>query len=348
MEINSLEDLSPQAIEDRDWDIIMKAVYKTQTITSTFKTISVSISGGSDSDIMLDLLWRNTEDKSKLHFVFFDTGIEYAATKEHLDYLEHKYGITITRRKAKVPVPMGCQKYGVPFLSKDLASKIGSLQHNGFDFAGDGWKTYEELMEKYPHCKRSITWWCNANGYTFSIARTKLLKEYMIEHPPTFKISDRCCWGAKKSNAHEYAKEIGADLECIGVRKAEGGIRATANKNCFEWRDAPVQSYRPLFWFWDSTKIMYEQEYGVTHSRRYTEYGMKRTGCAGCPFNSRFQQDIEILEKFEPKLLKAINNVFGQSYEYTLAYRQYKEEHSKMPKIQKGQMTIFDTEDKQP
>lgn len=74
---------------------------------------------------------------------------------------------------------------------------------------------------------------------------------------------------------------------------------------------------------------------------------MKRTGCAGCPFNSRFQQDIEILGKYEPKLLKAINNVFGQSHEYTLAYRQYKEEHSKMPKIQKGQMTIFETEEKQ-
>ena len=48
----------------------------------------VSLSGGADSDDMLDLLLRTCEDKDKLKFVWFNTGIEYNATKEHLNLLE--------------------------------------------------------------------------------------------------------------------------------------------------------------------------------------------------------------------------------------------------------------------
>lgn len=59
------------------------------------KRIMVSLSGGSDSDIMLDLIQRVLAEKrynydSEIHYVFFDTGIEYEATKRHLDYLEQK------------------------------------------------------------------------------------------------------------------------------------------------------------------------------------------------------------------------------------------------------------------
>ena len=50
--------------------------------------ILCSVSGGSDSDIMVDLFCKFNKDK--VTFVFFDTGLEYKATKEHLKYLEDK------------------------------------------------------------------------------------------------------------------------------------------------------------------------------------------------------------------------------------------------------------------
>ena len=59
-----------------------------------YKKIVCSISGGSDSDVMLDIIWRCDKD-NKVDYVWFDTGLEYQATKEHLKYLENKYNIKI-------------------------------------------------------------------------------------------------------------------------------------------------------------------------------------------------------------------------------------------------------------
>lgn len=58
-------------------------------------------------------------------------------------------------------------------------------------------------------------------------------------------------------------------------------------------------------------------------SKCYTEYGLKRTGCAGCPFGRDFEYELEVIQKYEPKLYKAVNNIFGDSYEYTRKYREF-------------------------
>ena len=296
--------------------------------------------GGADSDIMLDLIWRKQKEKifdCEIRYVFFDTGIELKATKDHLDYLEKRYGIQIERVRANVPVPLGCIKYGVPFLSKDISAKINSLQNNNFDFANDGNKSYEELASKYPKCKASIKWWCNKKPKGYGIEANVLLKEFMIENPPTFPISSRCCNGAKKDTSHSYEKEKNIDLKCIGVRKAEGGIRATKIKNCFS--DGKIKVYRPIFWFTDKDKAQYEDFYDIVHSKCYTEYDFKRTGCCGCPYNSKFEEDLEKIKDKEPMLYLAVNNIFGKSYEYTRMYRQFKKE--KKEGVFKGQENMF-------
>ena len=59
-----------------------------------YKNGICSVSGGSDSDVMLDICWRCDKD-NKIQYVWFDTGLEYQATKEHLKYLEEKYDIEI-------------------------------------------------------------------------------------------------------------------------------------------------------------------------------------------------------------------------------------------------------------
>lgn len=45
------------------------------------------VSGGADSDDMLDIVWRCDLD-NKVIYAWFDTGLEYQATKDHLEYLE--------------------------------------------------------------------------------------------------------------------------------------------------------------------------------------------------------------------------------------------------------------------
>lgn len=323
MELRKATDLTDLLKNCPDNKVICESLVKAYTkINDTkYKKIFCSVSGGSDSDIMLDICWRVDKD-NKVEYVFFDTGIEYQATKDHLKYLEQKYGISIKRRKATVPVVAGCKKYGLPFLSKDISAKIYSLQHNNFDFAVDGLKTYEELSVKYPKCKSVLKWWCNAKD-SFNIKNTSFLKEFMIQNPPTFKISHRCCEGAKKNPSKLYEKEAKVDLKCVGVRQSEGGVRAQAYKSCFDDNGDAHDNYRPLFWFKDTDKEEYETYYQIKHSKCYTEYGFKRTGCAGCPFNSKFDIDLVQIKQHEPKLYKAINTIFKDAYEYTRKYKAF-------------------------
>lgn len=310
--------------------------------------ILISLSGGSDSDIMLDFLLRVRQEntynyRGEMLFVFFDTGIESQATKEHLDFLEQKYNIKIERIRAKVPVPLGCKKYGLPFISKFISQMIERLQKHNFDFVNDGNKSFEELNIKYPKMVGALTWWCNkypaqqGKKSHFNIDNNRYLKEFMISNPPDFKISDKCCYGAKKKPSADFEKNNTIDLKCLGIRQAEGGIRSSSNKSCFDDNisyDAEHPNkkqyfdvYRPIFWFSDKDKKEYEEFFGVTHSRCYTEYGFKRTGCMGCPFNSKWQEDLEILKVKEPLLHKAVTNIFAKSYEYTLKYREFKKKY---------------------
>ena len=41
---------------------------------------------------------------------------------------------------------------------------------------------------------------------------------------------------------------------------------------------------------------------------------MKRTGCVGCPFNSKVAQELHLAKQYEPKLYKACFGVFRESY----------------------------------
>jgi 3'-phosphoadenosine 5'-phosphosulfate sulfotransferase (PAPS reductase)/FAD synthetase len=83
----------------KDNESITKAFLKANSVIKQFNTPYCSISGGKDSDVMLDIIYRVDYTK-KVKYVFFDTGIEYNATKQHLDYLENKYGIIIERLKS--------------------------------------------------------------------------------------------------------------------------------------------------------------------------------------------------------------------------------------------------------
>ena len=96
-----------------------------------------------------------------------------------------------------------------------------------------------------------------------------------------------------------------------------------------------------MFWYTNDDKICYEQHYGVEHSKLYTEYGLKRTGCCGCPYGRNLDFELEVLKEHEPNLYKAVCNVFKDSYEYTRKYRQFCQKMNRKTKDY-CQMTIDD------
>lgn len=301
---------------------VQSSVPKTRRQILIHRNIACSISGGADSDIMLDMVSKLDIDK-KVHYVFFDTGIEMLATKKHLDYLENRYGIKIEHIKHDTPIPVAVKKYGYPFLSKKFSDYIERLQKHNFQWE-DG--TFEELDKKYTHCQTALRWWCNAWGEKSSanIERAPYLKEFMMQNPPTFHVSPKCCDYGKKKPADMAAKKYDVDLTLIGVRKAEWGARAMAYKTCLVDGKHGLQHF-PLFWFKDEDKKAYEDACNIVHSDAYTVYGCKRTGCAGCPFGSRFEDELKMLHEYEPHLYKAVCNIFGPSYEYTRAYRAFRD-----------------------
>lgn len=303
----------------------IKAYYKINN--DMYDKVSCSISGGADSDVMLDILNKCDENK-KIAYIWCDTGLEYKATKEHLKYLEQKYNIEITRVRAVKPIPICCREYGQPFISKRVSEYISRLQKYNFTFED---KPFDELYKEYPKCKSALMWWCNEWGdkSSFNIERNKWLKEFMITNKPTFNISNKCCTYAKKNALEGFLKQYGTDLHMIGVRKAEGGLRASAYKSCFDENIDGRDDYRPLFYYKDDDKYEYEEKFGIVHSKCYTEYGLKRTGCAGCPFGREFEEELKIIEKYEPKLFKAVNKIFGDSYEYTRKYKKFCDEMDK-------------------
>lgn len=289
--------------------------------------IACSISGGKDSDIMMDIITKLDEEK-KVRYIWFDTGLEYKATKDHLDYLEKKYGVTIERIKPLKSIPLSCKEYGQPFLSKYVSGNIYSLQRNNFKWED---KPLEVLLQEYPKCQSAVKWWCNAyrnveRGFTYSIydiSYNKYLKEFMIENPPWFKISKNCCKYAKKLVSHKFIQDNDLDLMIVGVRKTEGGIRSVQYKTCFTPVANGCDYYRPLFWYTDEDEKEYERIFGVTHSDCYTVWGMKRTGCVGCPFNKNLFHDLEVIREYEPLIYRAATNIFKDSYEYTRQYREF-------------------------
>ena len=324
LDIYGVPDLSnwPQIFE------IQNTAQKCYYTIKQHEKVMCSVSGGYDSDIVLDLVIR-CGGRAKTTFVFNDTGLEYDATKEHLMRLKERYGIQIKRLFPQKAIPSCCRDYGVPFWSKYVSSMIYRLQKHGFQWED---KPLDVLLARYPGCRSALRWWCNdfktANGREsrFNIAYVKGLKEFIRQNPPDFRISAKCCEYSKKVPAHKELLIGDYDLNITGIRKKEGGTRSSAYKSCYDEIFCGPDNYRPIFWWGDAEKEAYRKWAGIIRSDCYELWGMKRTGCAGCPFGKDFEQEIDLVHEFEPKRYRAMEAVFGQSYEYTRQFLAYREQ----------------------
>lgn len=306
---------------------IVDAATKCRSVFETHRTALVSISGGADSDVMLDLCERvRTVAPIEIVYVFCDTGMELDVTKRWLDGLEDRYGVRILRERAEKTIPVSVKQDGQPFLSKAVSKFMGRLQAKGFQWEPD---PYEVLVERYPNSSGYLKWWTSERSETepnlspYRISRNKWLREFIIENPPWFPISDKCCYYAKKHPAHVAARRHRADVIVQGIRKSEGGVRSFVDKCFTSARSGEIDVYRPLFWLKDADRAYYEARFGIGHNECYAEWGFKRTGCTGCPFNPDYESHISIIGGHEPRMERAARKVFADSYEYTRMYRDY-------------------------
>jgi 3'-phosphoadenosine 5'-phosphosulfate sulfotransferase (PAPS reductase)/FAD synthetase len=332
-----------------------------------------SYSGGADSDLLIDLIETARTIMPSLppvKYVFFNTGLEMKATKDHVKATEAKYGIKIEELRPKTNIVQATRKYGVPFVSKIMSEGLSNWQKKSvpisvgdeYDQAEDKAAKRAELRERYPKCESLLNFLCCCNkdgeprpNIQLVINSSKYMRDFIAENPPDFKISAKCCDYCKKQVAHSIQKDY--EMVITGERRAEGGMRSVPrseswsqnNTMCFSETSSGQFRFKPLYYVSDKDKEWYKENYGLRYSDAYEVYGLKRTGCCGCPISYRAVDDLELIRPYEPNVVKAAWNIFGKSYEYRQKYNEYKAERMAKEKAQKaeddqipGQTTIFD------
>ncbi len=263
--------------------------------------IMISVSGGSDSDCIVHLVCTYfPEYLEKIHFVFVNTGLEYNATKRHLSQIEVKYGISIERIRGRSVVSV-VKEFGIPVLSKLKSQRAEAYLRD----APWGIRYVKPDPEFKSHFRHDAIFTDN------QIAMVDYCKENGI------KISANCCNLSKKKPLKKWMKEFNCDLNVTGERKAEGGMRSLTHESCFEEHKDGMHKYMPLWWWSDDVKSTFKDAEGLRYSDCYEIWGMRRTGCVGCPFNLNIADDLQAMYEYEPQLYKACMNVFGKSYELT-------------------------------
>lgn len=314
-----------------------------------------SYSGGSDSDIMIHLIETARTllpDIPPVKYVFFNTGLEMKATKDHVRATAEKYGVEIEEFRPKVSIIQAARTQGIPFVSKIMSDGLSQWQKKGvplsiaqeYDQAEDKAAKRRELKARYPKCESLINFLCGCNSageprphIQLVINSSKYMRDFIGEFPPDFPISAKCCDYCKKQLAHNVQK--GYEMIITGERRAEGGMRSVPRKDnttmCFAETSSGQYRLRPLYYVTDKDKAWYKEHYGIRYSDAYEVYGLARTGCCGCPISYRAAEDLEIIRPYEPNVVKAAWNIFGKSYEYRKKYNTYKAKRMEAEKTEK-------------
>lgn len=306
-----------------------------------------SYSGGADSDILLDLIERTRKafDLPPVAYAFFNTGLEMAATIRHVDETAKKYGVEIQKHRPKTGIVNAVRKNGIPFVSKIMSEGLSGVQKKNLPLtiadeyaeAEDKAAKRKELKARYPGCESEINFLCCCNSageprpnIQLVINSSKWMLDFIKENPIPFKVSNRCCDICKKKVAHEIQKDY--EMVITGERRDEGGMRSVPRKGeansamCFAETANGSYRLRPLYYVTDADKAWYKATYGIRYSDAYEVYGLTRTGCCGCAISYKAVEDLERIRPYEPKLVEAAWNVFGDSYRYRKAYEEYKAE----------------------
>lgn len=331
-----------------------------------------SYSGGADSDILIDLIERTRamfnsavgrEVLKPVKYVFFNTGLEMKATKDHVKATADKYGVEIEEVRPKVNIVTASREHGIPFVSKIMSSGLENWQKKKIPLsiadeyaqAEDKAAKRRELKERYPKCESVINFICCCNSageprpnIQLVINSSKYMLDFIKEYPPDFQVSAKCCDYCKKQIAHRVQKDY--EMVITGERRDEGGMRSVPrseqwsanNTMCFAETGDGKYRFRPLYYVSDKDKAWYKEYYGIKYSDAYEVYGLTRTGCCGCPISYKAVDDLEKIRPYEPNVVKAAWNIFGKSYEYRRKYNEYKAQRMKVEKKSSSNQITFE------
>ena len=258
--------------------------------------VSVSISGGKDSAVLLDLARRCHPD---IEAVYVNTGLDFPEVRR---FAVETPNVTVIQPKMRFKEVV--EKYGWCYPSKDVAHTIYYARK------GSGW-AHDRLNG------------VNADGTPSKYRQSHYVKwKFLLDSP--FVISAQCCDIMKEAPLDKYRNETGTQ-PIVGTMAVESERRKQAwfqtGCNNFDTRQ-PVS--KPLS-FWTNQDILrYVRDYKIPIASVYGDItedakgqlsttGEQRTGCVFCPVGchrdkiNRFQR----MAQTHPKLHEYCMDALG-------------------------------------
>ena len=117
----------------------------------------------------------------------------------------------------------------------------------------------------------------------------------------------------KEAPLNKYAKQHNKTITILGIRNDEGG-RRSINKGCLS--GTKNITFSPLKVVSDEWEEEFIKRENIELCELYKPpYNFKRTGCKGCPFNEKVQNELLTMKKMLPKEYKQCLHIWKPVYD---------------------------------
>lgn len=254
--------------------------------------VYISFSGGKDSTVLMDII-RNRM-KYEIPAVFVDTGLEYPEIREFVKTFEN-----IIWLKPKMNFKEVIEKYGYPFIGKEISDTIYYARHSNGKYATTRMQRLNGTL-------------LDSDGKRSKYNCSKW--KFMLEAP--FEVSDHCCSIFKKNPTKSYEKHTGR-VPILGQMAEESRKRTQGwfKTGCNAFEAKRPQSNPMAFWT-EQDILQYIKKYQIKICPVYGDVieedsklkttGCDRTGCMFCGYGCHLEKPgdgrFERMKKTHPQI----------------------------------------------
>lgn len=277
--------------------ILFDRVEKIKQINEQYDLLNnayISFSGGKDSTVLshlIDIALPNNQ----IPRLFINTGIEYKDIVLFVKELS-KEDKRIKIISSGINIKNMLENEGYPFKSKQHSHNL-AIYYNNKDKAD------------YPKSIKSYLGLVGSN----TLFKCPKMLEYNFTKEFKLHCSDKCCYRLKKEVAAKWQKENEKNIILTGMRKGEGGQRASIG--CIVVEKDKLKKFHPLLVVSEEWEEMFIKENNIKLCKLYyPPYNFKRTGCKGCPFSLDLQHQLDIMKELLPSEYKQCISLWKPVY----------------------------------
>ena len=199
---------------------------------------------------------------------------------------------------------------------KPAVSIKRSLEENGYPFKSKGHSRFVDRYQRIGKCdsvKQYLGEREDKKPWSSIKSCPKKLK-YQFEKDFPMRVSDNCCVRMKEEPLEKWQKENKKKYFIIGLMREEGGRRDSAT--CLAFRGNKLKAFQPMVSLTKEWEEWFIKEFNIKICDIYKPpYNFTRTGCKGCPFALKLQNELDTLEKFFPTERKQCESIWKPVYE---------------------------------